>query len=80
MRATAASLQSSRLDAKLHSMAPWCVRFNEIRSHLTPALLSPSRVARKRAYYGSTQLLQTAAGAPYWIVNEGEYRMMNTVR
>jgi len=30
-----------------------------------------------RAYYGSTQLLQVA-GKPLWVVNEGEYRMMNT--
>lgn len=30
------------------------------------------------SYYGSTQLLD-AAGEPVWIVNEGEYRMMNTL-
>lgn len=30
-----------------------------------------------RAYYGSTELLETA-GKPFWVVNEGEYRMMNT--
>ncbi|WP_166244687.1 glycoside hydrolase family 52 protein [Paenibacillus turpanensis] len=30
-----------------------------------------------RSYYGSTQLLE-AEGKPFWIVNEGEYRMMNT--
>ena len=30
-----------------------------------------------RSYYGSTQLLQLD-GRPYWVVNEGEYRMMNT--
>lgn len=30
-----------------------------------------------RSYYGNTQLLE-ADGQPYWIVNEGEYRMMNT--
>jgi len=30
-----------------------------------------------RAYYGSTQLLQVG-GKPLWVVNEGEYRMMNT--
>ena len=29
------------------------------------------------SYYGSTQLLDTAEG-PLWIVNEGEYRMINT--
>lgn len=30
-----------------------------------------------RSYYGSTQLLEYD-GRPFWIVNEGEYRMMNT--
>ncbi|MCX7049193.1 MAG: beta-xylosidase [Candidatus Sumerlaeota bacterium] len=30
-----------------------------------------------RSYYGSTQLLE-CGGKPLWVVNEGEYRMMNT--
>ncbi|HEY3333291.1 MAG TPA: glycoside hydrolase family 52 protein [Capsulimonadaceae bacterium] len=30
-----------------------------------------------RSYYGSTQLLEHD-GEPLWVVNEGEYRMMNT--
>jgi xylan 1,4-beta-xylosidase len=30
------------------------------------------------SYYGSTELLETA-GRPLWIVNEGEYRMINTL-
>lgn len=30
------------------------------------------------SYYGNTQLLE-AAGAPLWVVNEGEYCMMNTL-
>lgn len=30
-----------------------------------------------RAYYGSTQYLDWQ-GRPFWVVNEGEYRMMNT--
>ncbi|TXC89869.1 beta-xylosidase [Metabacillus litoralis] len=30
-----------------------------------------------RSYYGCTQLLD-ADGEPFWVVNEGEYRMMNT--
>ncbi|MFZ4451490.1 glycoside hydrolase family 52 protein [Salibacterium aidingense] len=30
-----------------------------------------------RSYYGSTQLL-FYDGKPFWVVNEGEYRMMNT--
>ncbi|HRK21232.1 MAG TPA: glycoside hydrolase family 52 protein, partial [Fimbriimonadaceae bacterium] len=32
-----------------------------------------------RSYYGSTQLLEFEDGSPAWIVNEGEYRMMNTL-
>lgn len=31
-----------------------------------------------RSYYGSTQLLERSDGTPLWVVNEGEYRMMNT--
>lgn len=31
-----------------------------------------------RSYYGSTQCLERPGGAPFWVVNEGEYRMMNT--
>ena len=30
------------------------------------------------SYLGSSQLLHTARGAPLWVVNEGEYRMINT--
>lgn len=31
-----------------------------------------------RSYFGSTQLLEREDGRPLWVVNEGEYRMMNT--
>ncbi len=31
-----------------------------------------------RSYFGSTQLLRKSNGDPLWVVNEGEYRMMNT--
>lgn len=31
-----------------------------------------------RSYYGSTQCLELEDGRPLWVVNEGEYRMMNT--
>ena len=31
-----------------------------------------------RSYYGSTQMLDVG-GEPYWVVNEGEYCMMNTL-
>lgn len=30
------------------------------------------------SYFGSTELLRTAEGRALWVVNEGEYRMMNT--
>ncbi len=32
-----------------------------------------------RSYYGSTQCLEREDGRPIWVVNEGEYRMMNTM-
>ena len=31
-----------------------------------------------RSYLGSTQALELPGGKPFWVVNEGEYRMMNT--
>ncbi len=31
-----------------------------------------------RSYYGSTEFLVAGDGRPFWVVNEGEYRMMNT--
>jgi hypothetical protein len=31
-----------------------------------------------RSYFGSTEFLKTRDGAPFWCVNEGEYRMHNT--
>lgn len=44
--------------------------------------LSPERALMLahaiRSYYGSTQLLEREDGRPLWVVNEGEYRMMNT--
>jgi hypothetical protein len=46
------------------------------------ARLSPERALMLahaiRSYYGSTQLLERRDGQPIWVVNEGEYRMMNT--
>ncbi len=45
------------------------------------ARLSPARgfqlAQAVRSYYGSTQFLE-CEGRPFWVVNEGEYRMMNT--
>jgi len=31
-----------------------------------------------KSYYGNSQFLSDAEGRPLWVVNEGEYRMMNT--
>jgi hypothetical protein len=31
-----------------------------------------------RSYYGATEFLRAADGEPFWCVNEGEYRMLNT--
>ena len=31
-----------------------------------------------RSYYGATEFLITEDGKPFWTVNEGEYRMLNT--
>ncbi len=31
-----------------------------------------------RSYYGATEFLLTEEGEPFWCVNEGEYRMLNT--
>jgi hypothetical protein len=57
--------QAARLDAQLAS------------SHLSrdqQFLLAHAT----RSYYGSTQLLDVG-GEPFWVVNEGEYCMMNTL-
>ena len=44
--------------------------------------LSPARKFQicqaVRSYYGSTEFLRTEDGQPFWTVNEGEYRMLNT--
>ncbi len=48
-----------------------------LRQKLTPdrALMAAHAI---RSYMGSTQLLEREDGRPLWVVNEGEYRMMNT--
>ena len=55
---------------------------DEIDADLLASGLSPDQqflVAHStRSYYGSTQLLDVA-GRPAWVVNEGEYCMMNTL-
>ncbi len=54
----------------------------EVESRLAESQLSDDRKfllsQSVRSYYGSTQLMQRANGSPLWIVNEGEYRMINT--
>jgi hypothetical protein len=61
------------------------------RTYVTWARQADDRIARSslsddqkfmmahaiRSYYGSTELLNLK-GKPFWVVNEGEYRMMNT--
>jgi hypothetical protein len=54
----------------------------ELDARLLNSGLSPDQqiliAHATRSYYGSTQLLDVA-GEPYWVVNEGEYCMMNTL-
>ncbi|WP_150267871.1 glycoside hydrolase family 52 protein [Paenibacillus tepidiphilus] len=63
-------------------------RFDELKAHALKAdellegrgLSGDQRfmlIHAIRSYYGSTELLDYD-GKPFWIVNEGEYRMMNT--
>jgi hypothetical protein len=57
-------------------------RTEELDRRLANSNLSPHQqflIAHStRSYYGSTQLLEVA-NKPFWIVNEGEYCMMNTL-
>lgn len=55
-------MQSLEFDRKLAGLSP------DRRFQLAHAI---------RSYYGSTQFLESG-GDPFWVVNEGEYRMMNT--
>lgn len=49
----------------------------QLRGRLSPerAFMTAHAI---RSYFGSTQLLEREDGRPLWVVNEGEYRMMNT--
>lgn len=51
-------------------------------AELAAAPLSPDQrwllAQATHSYFGSTELLATPDGAPLWVVNEGEYRMINT--
>ncbi|MBW5447695.1 beta-xylosidase [Cohnella sp. CFH 77786] len=59
----------------------WAARSREANRMIDETALSEDQKFMMahaiRSYYGSTQLLE-ADGEPAWIVNEGEYRMMNT--
>jgi xylan 1,4-beta-xylosidase len=57
--------EAAALDAKLDA-APLSADQKFLISHAT------------HSYYGSTQLLEIE-GKPFWVVNEGEYCMMNTL-
>ncbi len=91
-RATAgldASYYYTRFFSSLESVAQYALdHFDELRaaSLAADALLERSSLSANqqfslaqaiRSYYGSTQLL-LASNKPLWVVNEGEYRMMNT--
>jgi len=54
----------------------------EADARLSRSKLSPAQKFQLahavRSYYGATEFLATDAGEPFWTVNEGEYRMLNT--
>lgn len=67
-----------------YALDHWAAQTQQARAHdrdLARKKLSPPRhfmlSHAVRSYYGSTQMLDHD-GTPFWVVNEGEYRMMNT--
>ena len=70
------------LDTALDSYNMMVVRAAERDHELSASGLSGDQqfliAHATRSYFGSTQLLDVA-GKPFWIVNEGEYCMMNTL-
>lgn len=86
----AAQYVYTRLFANLEDVARYAVQMQESRmaaARRADTWLQETRLSSDRqmmlahairSYYGSTQLLE-AQGHPLWIVNEGEYRMMNTL-
>jgi hypothetical protein len=66
----------------LDNFARLSARGRGVARRVGKARLNPSRsfmlTHALHSYYGSTQLLETEK-SPLWIVNEGEYRMMNTL-
>src|SRR4051794_27033210 len=76
---------SSLLDVLDHALRAYdAIRAGsaELDRELLDSKLSPEQqfliAHATRSYYGNTQLLDVA-GEPFWIVNEGEYQMMNTL-
>ncbi|MCG9895692.1 MAG: glycoside hydrolase family 52 protein [Fimbriimonadaceae bacterium] len=75
-----------RLESVLgEGLATWAARLSQ--AELMDARLSPDGLSADqawtlsmaiRSHYGSTQALVDESGRPIWMVNEGEYRMMNT--
>ncbi|UGB31491.1 glycoside hydrolase family 52 protein [Metabacillus sp. B2-18] len=84
-----ASYYYTRYFTNIESVATFALEnFDEFASRAKEAnrLVSDSELSEDqkfmmihsiRSYYGSTQLLD-ADGEAFWVVNEGEYRMMNT--
>jgi xylan 1,4-beta-xylosidase len=70
------------LGAALDSYDMAVVRAAERDHELATSNLSPDQqfllAHSTRSYYGSTQLLDLG-GKPFWVVNEGEYCMLNTL-
>ncbi len=65
----------------LKNWAPQKQLAKDFDRHIAKSRLSADRHFQLchaiRSYYGSTQFLEQQ-GKPFWVVNEGEYRMMNT--
>ena len=70
-------LDSALTDYKLIRRAAESLDRELLVSHLSPDQQFQLAHAT-RGYYGSTQLLDVA-GRPMWVVNEGEYCMLNTL-
>ncbi|RYG48624.1 beta-xylosidase [bacterium] len=64
----------ARFDASVREAEAFDAAFGEGLSSERRWMLAHSI----RSYFGSTQLLEREDGSPLWVVNEGEYRMMNT--
>ena len=75
---------ASLAEVTRHALAHHAYRAQRARQLDAELDAAPLRASQRflvahatRSYYGSTQLL-SVAGEPFWVVNEGEYCMMNT--